>query len=155
MHRYKGELASDDFLSLRDDSNTFSTYNDTFHDIALISSLIQCIINVLLQLPTQPPCGEFELSKLSKHTLVHLFDTGICDQMFYVRLAELVVSQDFTAFTAVITTLALDCCGQTPTSAVYLQQMKQKMSRVNPFTCLLYTSPSPRDGLLSRMPSSA
>ena len=26
---------------------------------------------------------------------------------------------------------------------------------VNPNTCLLYTSPSPRDGLLSRMPSSA
>ena len=26
---------------------------------------------------------------------------------------------------------------------------------INPRTCLLYTSPSPRDGLLSRMPSSA
>ena len=26
---------------------------------------------------------------------------------------------------------------------------------VNSITCLLYTSPSPRDGLLSRMPSSA
>ena len=26
---------------------------------------------------------------------------------------------------------------------------------IDPFTCLLYTSPSPRDGLLSRMPSSA
>ena len=25
----------------------------------------------------------------------------------------------------------------------------------DPYTCLLYTSPSPRDGLLSRMPSSA
>ena len=25
----------------------------------------------------------------------------------------------------------------------------------NPYVCLLYTSPSPRDGLLSRMPSSA
>src|SRR5680860_752747 len=25
----------------------------------------------------------------------------------------------------------------------------------NPYACLLYTSPSPRDGLLSRMPSSA
>ena len=25
----------------------------------------------------------------------------------------------------------------------------------HPYTCLLYTSPSPRDGLLSRMPSSA
>ena len=39
---------------------------------------------------------------------------------------------------------------------------KVKVSQVNsPFvhlpqyTCLLYTSPSPRDGLLSRMPSSA
>ena len=29
----------------------------------------------------------------------------------------------------------------------------QKIARVN--ICLLYTSPSPRDGLLSRMPSSA
>ena len=27
--------------------------------------------------------------------------------------------------------------------------------RAHPKTCLLYTSPSPRDGLLSRMPSSA
>ena len=27
--------------------------------------------------------------------------------------------------------------------------------RAKAFTCLLYTSPSPRDGLLSRMPSSA
>ena len=29
------------------------------------------------------------------------------------------------------------------------------MPIVGLFTCLLYTSPSPRDGLLSRMPSSA
>ena len=28
-------------------------------------------------------------------------------------------------------------------------------SDTKPYTCLLYTSPSPRDGLLSRMPSSA
>ena len=28
-------------------------------------------------------------------------------------------------------------------------------SKMGFFTCLLYTSPSPRDGLLSRMPSSA
>ena len=26
---------------------------------------------------------------------------------------------------------------------------------IDPYVCLLYTSPSPRDGLLSRMPSSA
>ena len=28
-------------------------------------------------------------------------------------------------------------------------------SKGSPYSCLLYTSPSPRDGLLSRMPSSA
>ena len=32
-----------------------------------------------------------------------------------------------------------------------IEDMKNKISR----DCLLYTSPSPRDGLLSRMPSSA
>ena len=30
-----------------------------------------------------------------------------------------------------------------------------KAANVTPSICLLYTSPSPRDGLLSRMPSSA
>ena len=30
-----------------------------------------------------------------------------------------------------------------------------KKAETAPKTCLLYTSPSPRDGLLSRMPSSA
>ena len=33
--------------------------------------------------------------------------------------------------------------------------IKQKESVAIPRCCLLYTSPSPRDGLLSRMPSSA
>ena len=46
---------------------------------------------------------------------------------------------------AVITVIAV-LAG--PASA--LEQMPQKY-----ITCLLYTSPSPRDGLLSRMPSSA
>ena len=32
---------------------------------------------------------------------------------------------------------------------------KVKMPLALLYTCLLYTSPSPRDGLLSRMPSSA
>ena len=30
-----------------------------------------------------------------------------------------------------------------------------RIQKVDSYTCLLYTSPSPRDGLLSRMPSSA
>ena len=31
----------------------------------------------------------------------------------------------------------------------------KKSSKIDNLSCLLYTSPSPRDGLLSRMPSSA
>ena len=33
--------------------------------------------------------------------------------------------------------------------------LKQPDVYADPWSCLLYTSPSPRDGLLSRMPSSA
>ena len=38
-----------------------------------------------------------------------------------------------------------------------LLELKKEMKKNNklPQPCLLYTSPSPRDGLLSRMPSSA
>ena len=35
------------------------------------------------------------------------------------------------------------------------QELKEAIARGTTNTCLLYTSPSPRDGLLSRMPSSA
>ena len=44
------------------------------------------------------------------------------------------------------------CCGRTMISKGLLDDAKKN---VNYNTCLLYTSPSPRDGLLSRMPSSA
>ena len=38
----------------------------------------------------------------------------------------------------------------------YVRQLQElDTNNVEPMTCLLYTSPSPRDGLLSRMPSSA
>ena len=40
---------------------------------------------------------------------------------------------------------------------VHVLRLKQGLSTTQPLRpdCLLYTSPSPRDGLLSRMPSSA
>src|SRR5665647_3989412 len=34
-------------------------------------------------------------------------------------------------------------------------EVDKSVNLVRPYICLLYTSPSPRDGLLSRMPSSA
>ena len=37
----------------------------------------------------------------------------------------------------------------------YDDPVTEKDKKLVPYNCLLYTSPSPRDGLLSRMPSSA
>ena len=52
---------------------------------------------------------------------------------------------------------ALDFLGGVDQAAVPLAmpECSEIIKEVNQHTCLLYTSPSPRDGLLSRMPSSA
>ena len=42
-----------------------------------------------------------------------------------------------------------------PEEGVVLNPGKTYLGSTLEYTCLLYTSPSPRDGLLSRMPSSA
>ena len=44
---------------------------------------------------------------------------------------------------------------ETPTTITPTTGVRQEDDRGRDDTCLLYTSPSPRDGLLSRMPSSA
>ena len=41
------------------------------------------------------------------------------------------------------------------TGTVFGDGVQVRIGGENAYTCLLYTSPSPRDGLLSRMPSSA
>ena len=46
--------------------------------------------------------------------------------------------------------LAVILVGSDPASQVYVSHKRKDCE-----DCLLYTSPSPRDGLLSRMPSSA
>ena len=48
--------------------------------------------------------------------------------------------------------LTPDMAGKSITLFVYAEQAGKVAWS---YTCLLYTSPSPRDGLLSRMPSSA
>ena len=50
-----------------------------------------------------------------------------------------------------------DASGQTPImdSIKKAEQLLWETQETKSYVCLLYTSPSPRDGLLSRMPSSA
>src|SRR5665647_2315213 len=48
------------------------------------------------------------------------------------------------------------CAGETYFDCPYYEQLQYEGdTRIQALICLLYTSPSPRDGLLSRMPSSA
>ena len=49
----------------------------------------------------------------------------------------------------------LDALDTWPGLSPFLRGPYPTMYTTEPWTCLLYTSPSPRDGLLSRMPSSA
>ena len=44
---------------------------------------------------------------------------------------------------------------QRSSARLSLRRLSELAGISNPYLCLLYTSPSPRDGLLSRMPSSA
>ena len=47
-------------------------------------------------------------------------------------------------------------CGVNPENGRFFVGTKSVFNKVNPkISCLLYTSPSPRDATLSRMPSSA
>ena len=54
-----------------------------------------------------------------------------------------------------VTLLGSSGCGKTTTLRLIAGFLEPTSGKVLLKGCLLYTSPSPRDGLLSRMPSSA
>ena len=54
-----------------------------------------------------------------------------------------------------IAKMAITTAGQAKQDSVVSRKRKKARKNVLFEACLLYTSPSPRDGLLSRMPSSA
>ena len=65
-------------------------------------------------------------------------------------------TQTGDSFYATILTLSMIFVVLTaPALGVIADRMPIKKKLLKWYTCLLYTSPSPRDGLLSRMPSSA
>ena len=57
--------------------------------------------------------------------------------------------------TMVSTEMAVIAGEITSKAEVDVEKLVRSVMRDVGYTCLLYTSPSPRDGLLSRMPSSA
>ena len=65
----------------------------------------------------------------------HILISGFADE----------ISPDFDEQLRVVTSLGME----------YVSLRTADGKGIADYTCLLYTSPSPRDGLLSRMPSSA
>ena len=77
----------------------------------------------------------------------------------YLKRREIVAAMGLGAMTIAAPGLAL--AQDDPSATKYPAPRNDKFGKPEPITdeklatCLLYTSPSPRDGLLSRMPSSA
>ena len=92
---------------------------------------------------------------------------GDCTSLFYLDLSENALTgtipEEFSALTGLSMSLNLAVNSlrgdvkplRTLTSLLSLELQDNRLNGTLAPLCLLYTSPSPRDGLLSRMPSSA
>ena len=83
----------------------------------------------------------------------HLFDQEECVLSATVDSIELVARQILVDFSALSHVIYSDVRGITTKEK--LQHIFPQLQVVEIKSCLLYTSPSPRDRSLSRMPSSA
>ena len=87
--------------------------------------------------------------------------TNIAETSITIDGIFFVIDPGFVKQTAYDAKLGMDRLQVTPISQAQAKQRAGRAGRTGPgkcfrlYTCLLYTSPSPRDGLLSRMPSSA
>ena len=89
----------------------------------------------------------FSCVKLSSEYDPYKMCSDIVDYSFYLPTGTTLDDLEETVRASVPATFSL------MTGACLSDYKKMMCARV--YTCLLYTSPSPRDGLLSRMPSSA
>ena len=90
--------------------------------------------------------------------LTYLAKAGLAVLILNVVMMTLAyfIAKKFVSGIAQQKCIALECGLQNGTLAVFVATlMFDDVAYVVPTACLLYTSPSPRDGLLSRMPSSA
>ena len=100
---------------------------------------------------------KFVFTNGSQNHVKHITTTlGIDDQIegiFDIVDAEYHPKPEAKAFDLMIEKFKID-----PKETLYIEDIAKNLSigkERGTITCLLYTSPSPRDGLLSRMPSSA
>eukprot|EP01016_Furgasonia_blochmanni_P005376 TRINITY_DN12087_c0_g1_i2.p1 TRINITY_DN12087_c0_g1~~TRINITY_DN12087_c0_g1_i2.p1 ORF type:complete len:184 (+),score=62.81 TRINITY_DN12087_c0_g1_i2:64-615(+) len=91
---------------------------------------------------------------------LNIYKKGVLDEVFEIEFARFTENWDFsehsadkferdTHFKRIVNTI-LEKLPQVKAESVTTQRPLEEI-----YGCLLYTSPSPRDGLLSRMPSSA
>ena len=88
-----------------------------------------------------------------KNITTHLGIEDQFDGVFDIVDAEYSPKPEAKAFDLMVKKFQID-----PTETLYIEDIAKNLSigkERGAKTCLLYTSPSPRDGLLSRMPSSA
>ena len=99
----------------------------------------------------QDQSGTSVLPRGTEHTLGAVLEDGEISESPRVKIVKFGPGRS-NAGDPAIEPLALDGVGTVKPTLGALTDSKKGGRR---YSCLLYTSPSPRDGLLSRMPSSA
>src|SRR5664279_372864 len=102
-----------------------------------------------VSMETTPLLSEHKLHLLQTAklplTIAHL--SGMINRILFLKCATIIISTQYL-------TQQINSGSPWVLIMVWNKKVKAAVSIIL-YTCLLYTSPSPRDGLLSRMPSSA
>ena len=123
--------------------------------LSLKSKVLRWSLSLLVYLSVGASITRAQVTHFVSSTVPDVVKTGVAEVLGEVRLTKDVALQTTSASTITFTY-------DVPITNLFLSSQAMNIvtnSIVAPggitITCLLYTSPSPRDGLLSRMPSSA
>ena len=151
------DTAFDDDISAQLTINVDSAANDRYQQALVSTNIIEKMNGLSVRIPGFVVPVEFDEESITEFFLVPYF--GACihspppppNQIMYVHAPKgLKLDTLYDPFW-ISGKLSTSLVENYMATAAY----SLKMTSYEAYTCLLYTSPSPRDGLLSRMPSSA
>eukprot|EP01016_Furgasonia_blochmanni_P042638 TRINITY_DN5677_c0_g1_i2.p2 TRINITY_DN5677_c0_g1~~TRINITY_DN5677_c0_g1_i2.p2 ORF type:complete len:171 (+),score=15.52 TRINITY_DN5677_c0_g1_i2:380-892(+) len=138
-------LTEEDKRDITLEASSFKTFEEVRIHSNILISLGQTLMLLLLIWLLSQLCSLIRLVKIPNLSLLSVIPSRLKNIALYTSEDVLVVFyktlSDIILFTLFHLALGINTVHNT--------------ALVNTSTCLLYTSPSPRDGLLSRMPSSA
>ena len=130
-------------------------FGKMYRDFTYIDDIVNGIILLINKAPNKKQKNKYKNDSLSSVAPFRILNIGNTKKVFllnFIKQIELVLGKK-----AIRNYMPLQKgdVKQTLSNTKLLKSITGYNPKTNYKTCLLYTSPSPRDGLLSRMPSSA